>query len=88
MFSQKSEEVNIDNIISDINDVISKHFKSILTKYNNEKIEFESFIKGIPIVKKILNDNETLRQQNAFLKRNLNSLSLKYNELFLKQNRQ
>ena len=51
MFSQ-SEEVNIDNIITDINNVISKHFKNILTKYNNEKSELESFIKGIPIVKK------------------------------------
>ena len=27
MFSQRSEEVNIDNIITDITDVISKHLK-------------------------------------------------------------
>ena len=86
MFSQ-SEEVNIDNIITDINNVISKHFKNILTKYNNEKSELESFIKGIPIVKKIIKDNETLREQNAFLKRNLDSLSMKYNELFIRHNK-
>ena len=68
MFSQ-SEEVNIDNIITDINNVISKHFKNILTKYNNEKSELESFIKGIPIVKKIIKDNETLRAKCFFEKK-------------------
>ena len=63
---QDMGEININNIISDINSVISKHFKNILNRYNSEKIEFEEFVKNIPIVKKIIKENAELKEQNSF----------------------
>ena len=80
---QDMGEININNIISDINSVISKHFTNILNRYNSEKIEFEEFVKNIPIVKKIIKENAELKEQNSFLKKNLDSLGKKYTELFL-----
>ena len=84
---QDMGEININNIISDINSVISKHFTNILNRYNSEKIEFEEFVKNIPIVKKIIKENAELKEQNSFLKKNLDSLGKKYTELFLSKNK-
>ena len=93
MLSQKSNDVSIENMIIDINNVISKHFHSIFNKCNNDREEFENFLSNLTMVKKIIQENTNLRKkneelnsQNKFLTNNISSLSKKYNELFFKQN--
>ena len=89
-----SEKINVDEIINDINNVLSKHLVSIVNKCNNDKEQYENYILNIPIVKKILSKNislnktiTVLEEKNRFLNNNLSSLSQKYTELFFKVNR-
>ena len=81
-----SQKLDVDNIISDINNVLLKHFNAIVNKYENDKNQFESFIKNIPIVKNIVDENKKLKEkvkdlegQIEFLNDNLKSLGQHFN---------
>ncbi len=89
-----SEKINVAEIINDINDVLSKHLVSIVNKCNNDKEQYENYILNIPVVKKIIDENNSLKntisvleEKNRFLNNNLSSLSQKYTELFFKVNK-
>ena len=86
MSASKTEDISINNIITDINNVISKHFKTILNKYNTEKTEFEEFVKSIPMVKDYIEENNKLKEELAFLKKYMQTLSQQYTNLFLQRN--
>ena len=89
-----SKESAVNNIISEINDVLKKHLVSIIEKNKNDKDGFENFIKNLPFIKNIIEENKLLKQENemhkkqvVFLNNNLASLSKKYTELFFKNNK-
>ena len=89
-----SKESSVNNIISEINDVLKKHLVSIIEKNKNDKDGFENFIKNLPFIKNIIEENKILKQENemhkkqvVFLNSNLASLSKKYTELFFKNNK-
>merc|ERR1711990_403916 len=86
-----TEKINVDEIISDINNVLSKHLVSIINKCNDDKEKYEKYILNIPIVKNLIETNDNLREKaavlerkNKFLTDNLGSLSKKYTELFFR----
>ena len=88
-----TKKINVDEIINDINDVLSKHLVSIINKCNDDKEKCEKYILNIPIVKNLIECNNNLKEQvallkekNTFLNKNMASLSKKYTELFLKTN--
>ena len=86
-----TEKINVDEIISDINNVLSKHLVSIINKCNDDKDKCEKYILNIPIVKNLIECNDNLKEsvgilerKNKFLNDNLSSLSKKYTELFFR----
>ena len=90
----ETKKINVDEIINDINDVLSKHLVSIINKCNDDKEKCEKYILNIPIVKNLIDCNDNLKEQvavlkekNEFLNKNIASLSKKYTELFLKTNK-
>jgi hypothetical protein len=82
-----SENLSVDNIISDINNVLLKHFNAIVNKYESDRNQFENFVKGIPMVKNIVDENVSLKNkvnelqhQVEFLEENLKSLGQHFND--------
>ena len=89
-----SKELSVNNIMNEISDVLRKHLISIIEKNKNDKKDFENFIKNLPFIKKILEENETLKneiekhkEQIIFLNNNLTSLSKQYTQVFFSKNK-
>ena len=58
-----SKELSVNNIINEISDVLKKHLVSIIEKNENEKEGFENFIKNLPFIKKITEENKKLNDE-------------------------
>ena len=89
-----SKELSVNNIINEINDVLKKHLITIIEKNKNDKEDFENLIKNLPFIKKIIEENETLKneveahkKQIIFLNNNLKSLSKEYTQVFFSKNK-
>ena len=89
-----SKELSVTTIMNEINDVLKKHLVSIIEKNKNDKEHFENFIKNLPFIKNIVEENQNLKEevdihkkQVVFLNDNLASLSKKYTELFFTKNK-
>ena len=89
-----SSGLSVNDIMSDINQVLLKHLNSIVNKYENDRNQFEDFLKNIPLVKNVIEENKSLKklvkqkeEQIQFLDSNIKSLSKMYSSVVLRNKR-
>ena len=85
---------DVQKMISDVSDVLSKHLISIIGKSQGDKEKMEKYFMSIPFVKEMYDENTDLKMQLRkkeekidFLNKNMSSLSQKYTELFFRNNK-
>ena len=89
-----SSGLSVNDIMSDINQVLLKHLNSIVNKYENDRNQFEDFLRNIPLVKNVIEENKSLKklvklkeEQIQFLDSNIKSLSKMYSSVVLRNKR-
>ena len=66
---EQNEDASIENVIKNINKVISIELKTLLNPIVTEKYLLQNSILGLPFVEKIRNENIKLKTENESIKK-------------------